>query len=157
MTASPVMLSVWITAVAVVSVVLGICLTGIERISRRIIPFGAGVLIGVAVLFVLPELADFFQWRIALAWFAGGFALLWVIDRRIYAVCPSCSPGHDHDHCGARLHGFAGPLLAAAALHSFLDGWAVGSGSQTGSSTLGVALVVAIALHKLPEGIALGV
>jgi zinc transporter ZupT len=46
------------------------------------------------------------------------------------------------------LHGFATPLLAAAALHSALDGWSAG---------LGGAFVWGLAFHKIPEGIALGV
>jgi zinc transporter ZupT len=52
------------------------------------------------------------------------------------------------------LHGFATPLLAAAALHSALDGW---SAVAAQSSSFGPAFLLGIAVHKLPEGIALGV
>ncbi|HLJ14962.1 MAG TPA: hypothetical protein VKV15_10735 [Bryobacteraceae bacterium] len=132
-------------------------MTSVQRISRYVVPFSAGLLVGVALFFLLPELAESLRWPVAAGWFCSGFALLWVIDRNVYAVCPSCSHSHDHDRCIAPLHGFALPLLTAAGVHSLLDGWALASGSQVGSGTLTMALVAAIALHKLPEGIALGV
>jgi zinc transporter ZupT len=118
------------------------------------VPFAGGVLMGVAIFWVLPEMAEFFLWPGALAWIGTGAAALWLIDRYIYPVCPACSPSHDHDHCAARLHGFAIPLLIAAALHSGLDGWSVmASGDHTRFSA---ALGFGIGAHKIPEGLALG-
>jgi len=111
---------------------------------------------GVALFWVLPEMADFLSWFNALAWITAGFAALWVVDRFVHPVCPACSQPHDHDHCSAELHGFAPPLLIAAAVHSALDGWSV-SAAADGSAHLGMPFVLAIALHKIPEGLALGV
>ena len=111
---------------------------------------------GVAVFWVLPEIAEFFHWPGALACVAAGVFLLWLTDRFIYPVCPACAPAHDHDHCASRLHGFATPLLAAAALHSALDGWSMMAG-QTAHAGLGTAFGFGIAAHKIPEGLALGV
>jgi zinc transporter ZupT len=146
---------VTVTGVAIVSAALGVWLGSVNWLSRRLVPFGGGVLMGVAVFWVLPEMAQFFQWPGAIAWIAGGFALLWAVDRYIYPVCPACSHSHDHDLCAARLHGFATPLLAAAALHSILDGWslmAAGDGTR-----FGAAFLAGIGAHKVPEGLALGV
>ena len=116
---------------------------------------------GVALLFVLPEMAAFWNWTVALAWIAGGFALLWITDRYLYPVCPSCSHAHEHEHhhVHAELHGFGPPLLIAAGLHAALDGWSVGAadGASNGWAGLGGAFVLAVAVHKIPEGIALGV
>lgn len=123
---------------------------------------------GVALLWVLPEMAEFWNWTIALAWIAGGFAVLWITDRYLYPVCPSCSHTHDHDHTHpdhdhAELHGFGLPLLIAVGLHAALDGWSVvaaggaSPGASHGWAGLGGAFVLAIAVHKIPEGIALGV
>ena len=109
---------------------------------------------GVALFWVLPEMAEFFRWPAALAWITAGFGLLLVIDRYIHPLCPSCSHTHNHDDCAAPLHGFATPLLIAAALHSALDGW---SAVAAQSSGFGSALVFGIGAHKIPEGIALGV
>src|SRR5262249_47717233 len=115
------------------------------------VPFSGGVLVGVALFWVLPETAESLRWPGALAWTIAGFALLWAIDRFIYPVCPACSHTHEHDHCETRLHGFAPPLLIASALHSALDGWGAAS------TEFGTALVLGIAFHKIPEGVALGV
>jgi len=111
---------------------------------------------GVAIFWVLPEMAELLSWFSALVWIASGFAVLWAIDRFIHPVCPACSHPHDHDLCSAELHGFAPPLLIAAAIHSALDGWSV-SAAANGSAHLGTPFVLAIAIHKIPEGLALGV
>ena len=71
-------------------------------------------------------------------------------------VCPTCSHDHDHDRCATELHGFAVPLIAAAAVHSFLDGWSIATAQIAVPLGIRVAVPLAIALHKAPEGIALG-
>ena len=144
-----------ITSLAILSAAAGVWLTSHSPVSRRMLPFGGGVLVGVAIFWVLPEMAEYFRWPGAVAWLAGGFALLWAIDRFVYPVCPACSHSHDHGECATRLHGFAAPLLAAAALHSALDGWsAVAAQDQ---AKLGAGFLFGIAAHKVPEGLALGV
>ena len=145
-----------ITGIAILSAACGVWLTSLRSLSRRLVPFAGGVLIGVAVFWVLPEMAEFLKWPGALSWIMAGFALLWAIDRFIYPVCPACSQPHDHEHCSAALHGFAPPLLLAAAVHSALDGWSVVAASN-GPAPLGASLGLAIAIHKIPEGLALGV
>jgi zinc transporter ZupT len=137
------------------------------------------VLVGVAVFWVLPEMAEMLRWPVALAWLAAGAALLWAVDRFIHPICPACSPqDHHHDQHDAAglpgdglpgdvlpgdgLHGYAAPLLIAAAVHAALDGWsaAAANGSSInasgGASRLSDAFVLAIAVHKVPEGLALG-
>ena len=135
---------------------LGLWLTGMRRRARLVIPFSAGVLIGVAVFGLAPELASDLGWGRVLALAGAGYGLLFLIDRYAYPVCPSCS--HDHDHAGyqSELHGFAGPLIVAAALHSFLDGWSVATAQLSLPLGLRIAVPLAVALHKVPEGIALG-
>lgn len=109
---------------------------------------------GVALFWVLPEMAAFLRWPAALAWIVAGFALLWVIDRHVYPVCPACSLSKDQDPRVASLPGFATPLLAAAALHSALDGWSLAAAQW--SSSFGTGFVMSLAIHKIPEGVALG-
>jgi zinc transporter ZupT len=150
---SPTLLAV--TLLAVLSAAAGVWVSSISGLTRRLVPFGGGVLLGVAVFWVLPEMAELFQWPTALAWTSGGFALLWVIDRYVYPVCPACSHSHEHDHCATRLHGFAPPLLIAAALHSALDGWSLSVAGH--APTFGLPFLAGIAIHKIPEGLALGV
>jgi zinc transporter ZupT len=146
-----------ITLAAILSATAGVWLESIGTFSRRVVPFGGGVLIGVALFWVLPEMAESLSWPGAVAWLGGGVALLWVIDRYLYKVCPACSHTHEreHEHCETRLHGFAAPLLIAAAVHSALDGWTAAAARS--STNVGGAFLIGIAFHKLPEGIALGV
>jgi zinc transporter ZupT len=144
------------TAVGVAGAALGLWLTGLRRRARAVVPFSAGVLLGVALFGLLPELAVESGWTVSLALFGGGYALLLVVNRFAYPVCPTCAHDHDHAACATELHGFAGPLLAAAALHSFLDGWSVATAQAAVPLGLRVAVPLAVALHKLPEGIALG-
>jgi zinc transporter ZupT len=141
--------------IAVLSAAAGVWLTTFHSMARRLVPFSGGILVGVAVFWMLPEMADFFHWPRAVAWISCGVVLLAAVDRWVYPVCPACSPVHDHDHCTTRLHGFATPLLAAAALHSALDGWSAVS-AQEGTG-FGAALAFGIAAHKIPEGLALAV
>jgi zinc transporter ZupT len=124
------------------------------------VPFTAGVLLGVALFGLLPELALEAGWGVSLLLFGAGYGLLIAVDRYVYGVCPTCSDHHDHSggHTGSigELHGFAAPLLAAAAVHSFLDGWSVATSQAAGPLGLRVAVPLAVSLHKVPEGIALG-
>ena len=136
--------------------VVGIWLTGMRNRIAAVVPFSAGVLIGVALFGLLPELAEDSSWPLTLALCAGGYGLLLAINRYAYPVCPTCAHNHDHSGCSAELHGFAAPLIAAAAVHSFLDGWSVAVVQHAVPLGLRVAVPVAIALHKAPEGIALG-
>ncbi|PWU07350.1 MAG: hypothetical protein C5B51_10235, partial [Terriglobia bacterium] len=147
------------TAVGITAALAGIGLTDSGRRSRtagRLVPFSAGVLLGVALFGVLPELALEAGWAVSLALFGGGYGLLVFVDRFLYRICPTCAHDHDHSSCDAELHGFAGPLIAAAAVHSFLDGWSIATAQWAAPVGLRVALPIAVALHKIPEGMALG-
>jgi zinc transporter ZupT len=151
---SPLLVSASFTVVAVLSAAAGVWLTSLPSFSRRLVPFSGGLLMGVALFWLLPEMAGALSWRIAIAWTAGGFAALALIDRFVYPVCPACSDSHQHADCETRLHGFAVPLLIAASLHSGMDGWLAASSA---GAKFGPALLLAIGFHKAPEGLALGV
>jgi zinc transporter ZupT len=126
----------------------GVWFTGFPEVSRRTIPLSGAILLAISLFWVLPELSITFGWPTASALLFAGAAIIAVIDRYVYPICPSCAHTHDHDACGTRLHGFASPLIAASLLHSLFDGWAF-------SAT--PALSAAVAIHKIPEGLALGV
>jgi len=149
---------IFVTLIAILSAAAGVRLESVHALSRRMVPFSGGVLMGVALFWVLPEMAEFFGWPGSIAWTAAGFSALFAIDRFVYPLCPACSGTHAHEQCAEELHGFALPLLAAAALHSALDGWglAAAHSSAFGASGFGGAFVIGIAFHKVPEGIALG-
>ncbi len=147
--------AIWVTFIAVLCAFAGVWLTSFSSLARKLVPFGGGALLGVGLFWVLPEMATTLAWPGALLWLGSGCLLLGLVDRFVYPVCPSCSPAHDHDHCATSLHGFATPLLIASAVHASLDGWSV-SASQD-DAALGLGFLTAIAAHKIPEGLALGV
>ena len=144
------------TVVGIGGAAFGLQLTDAHRHARIVVPFSAGLLLGVAVLGLLPELGSEVGWWPSLALFAAGYALLLLVDRFAYPVCPTCAHDHDHASCSTELHGFAWPLIAGAALHSFLDGWSIVAAGRVGTPGLRIAVPLAIVLHKAPEGLALG-
>jgi zinc transporter ZupT len=146
----------YVLALALAGAAAGIGLAGVPAISRRVLPFSGGVFIGVAIFWILPEIAAHSGWLGAVAGLAAGFALLWAIDRYAYPICPTCAHTHDHDACGARLHGFAAPLVLASGFHSFFDGWSLAVAQEHGFEDLRLAFLIGIGVHKIPEGLALG-
>jgi zinc transporter ZupT len=134
----------------------GIRLAEMPSISRRVLPFSGGLLIGIALFWILPEIAARDSWLSSSAGLIAGFSLLWLIDRYVYPVCPTCSHTHHHEDCHESLHGFAAPLVIAAGLHSFFDGWSLAVSEQKGFESLKIAFLAGIGVHKLPEGLALG-
>ncbi|MCU1258218.1 MAG: zinc/iron permease [Bryobacterales bacterium] len=143
-------------AVAVAGAVPGLYLNSIPRAARVAIPFSGGILLGVSLFGLLPELAGEIGWLRGLPVFAAGYLLLLLLDRYVFAVCPSCSHDHNHSDCSSALHGFTVPLVFAASAHAFLDGWGLVGAEHGVSAGVRIAFPVAVMLHKIPEGLALG-
>jgi len=134
----------------------GVRLAEVPGISQRVLPFSGGLLAGIALFWILPEIAQQDGWLSAGAGLIAGWALLFLIDRFLYPVCPTCAHSHHHESCSSSLHGFAAPLLIASGLHSFFDGWSLAIANNKGFEGLKIAFLTGISIHKLPEGLALG-
>ena len=145
-----------LAALALVGAAAGIRLAAVPALARKIVPVSGGLLAGIALFWILPEIAVRAGWLASSAAMTFGFALLWFVDRYVHPVCPTCSHSHAHEQCHETLHGFATPLLLAAGIHSFFDGWSLAASQQQGLKTLQIAFLAGIAVHKLPEGLALG-
>ena len=139
--------------VASLAAALGVLLAGRGSFTRYLIPVSGALLIGVAALVLMPELADGMGWPLTVALAAGGYAALMAVDRLAFSVCPSCD--HKAHSPEVKLQGFAAPLLLAVALHAFVDGWGLVA-VQMATPGAGRSLTLAILLHKLPEGLTLG-
>jgi len=144
------------TAVGIGGAAVGVWLTGAHQRARVVVPFSAGILLAVALFGLAPELALQSGWGVTAALFASGYLVLFAINRYAYPVCPTCAHDHDHSHCSTELHGFALPLVIAAAMHCVIDGWAIAATQSAGTVGLRVAVLLAVAVHKAPEGVALG-
>lgn len=145
-----------VTAIAVASAAAGVYLVTSSRLGRAIVPFGAGLLMGMAAFGVWPEIAGRMGRVAGMGALAAGFVLLWFVNRYVHPVCPSCSHTHDHGTCEVRLHGFAPPLVIAAVLHSLMDGLAIPAARREDAEGLAWGVFAAIAIHKVPEGLAYG-
>jgi hypothetical protein len=135
----------------------GVWLSTVPEVARKVIPLSGFVLAFISLFWVLPELAHEFGWAPGAALMTSGFLILFLIDRYVSPVCPTCSHTHDHASCSTSLHGFATPLIAAAMLHSLFDGWALVAGGESGIGELGRAISAGVILHKLPEAVSFGV
>jgi zinc transporter ZupT len=143
-------------AVAMLGALAGLWIEEFPRNARFVIPFSGGLLSGVALFGLLPELAGEVGWLRGLPVFALGYLFLLAIDRYLHVVCPSCSHDHNHEDCSRPLHGYTIPLLIAAAAHAFMDGWGLASTGMGNSEVVRLTFPIAVMLHKAPEGLALG-
>jgi zinc transporter ZupT len=142
------------TIASAASAVAGILLLGVRDLTRRLLPASGLILMTVALALVLPELANALGWTRAAFAFVAALAMVWVVDRFVYPVCPACAHSHDHAGCTTRLHGFAAPLLIAMLIHNGFDGWMLALDQQPADHAH--ALSMGVVAHKIPECLAFG-
>jgi zinc transporter ZupT len=125
-----------------------------KKISHQglciLISFAAGALLAVAAFDIIPEAIEMVG-----RWSAGGsvlagYALFFALGRFVSHVCPACSATHTEINFKA----VTITMMAALAIHSLMDGLAIYSGYLT-TSNLGLLILLGVAFHKLPEGMAL--
>ncbi len=133
------------TLLAIGCAVAGVIASGGRR-ARILVPVSGAMLAAVALFALIPETASEVGWAVALLIAAVGYALLEVFDRMGVPVCPSCSHSH----------GFAGPLIAATSIHAFVDGWGMMAVKTSSAQSVSAAILTALLVHKIPEGLALG-
>jgi zinc transporter ZupT len=139
---------------SVLAAAAGVILNGVRDMARRLLPASGLLLMAVSLLLVLPELGHAIGWANAAWAFGGAVVFVWVVDKFLYPVCPSCAHSHDHDDCATRLHGFAPPLMIAMLVHNAFDGWMLSLGQGTADSAH--ALSLGVIAHKIPECFAFG-
>lgn len=114
------------------------------RVIDTFLAFGAGFMLAVAILGVLPEVFE-------LSPTAGIYVLLGYLAVHLaqHVMAP-------HFHFGEETHRLSPSAghraLLGLSLHTFFDGVAIASGFLV-STRLGVLLFLAVLLHKLPEGV----
>jgi ZIP family zinc transporter/zinc and cadmium transporter len=114
------------------------------RFIDACLAFGAGFMLAVTVLGVLPEVFD-----------GSALAPLCVL-LGYFAVHLAQHVFTPHFHFGEETHRVSSSAgntaLLGLTLHTFFDGVAIASGFMV-SGRLGVLLFLAVLLHKLPEGV----
>jgi zinc transporter ZupT len=131
-----------VTALAIVGVLAGVFLHQSRWPSSHFAAAGSGLLFGIALFWLLPEVSEIAGWLGAALMLLAVAGLLGLIDSAL-------------THSGqSPRRGVVWPLLAATALHSFLDGWSVRALATQPPTR--IAVPVGLALHKIPEGLAMG-
>jgi ZIP family zinc transporter/zinc and cadmium transporter len=114
------------------------------RLIDACVAFGAGFMLAVTLLGVLPEVLK-----------DSGTAALYVLGG-YFAVHLAQHVFTAHFHFGEETHRLTAAAghsaLLGLTLHTFFDGVAIASGFLV-SSRLGLLLFLAVLLHKLPEGV----
>jgi zinc transporter ZupT len=149
-------------ALAIVGGFLGASLARSHRRLCALISFGAGTLLGVTVFGIFPESFETLRWWELLLALASGYGLFFVISKYVYHVCPACAASHFDEAMAHRFSEIATAMMIALAIHCTVDGLAIAAGeeadaadSRTGKAA-SISIVMAICVHKVPEGLALG-
>lgn len=132
-----------------------------ERLCA-LISLGAGTLLGVTLCAILPESLAALRWWGALVAMGSGYALFFFISKYVYHVCPACAASHFDDSATHRFSEIAAAMMLALAIHCTADGVALAAGHEAetshahGGRVLDLSLILAVCIHKVPEGLALG-
>jgi zinc transporter ZupT len=137
------MATAWLlTLLAIGGVAAGVLLGQTRVFSSQLGAASGGLLFGIALFWVVPEIAVTSGWAGAAALALAGCVLIAAVDLLLMHT------GH------SPRSGAIGPLVAATAVHCFLDGWSVRA--LGGRPMTDVAVAIGLGLHKVPEGFALG-
>jgi ZIP family zinc transporter/zinc and cadmium transporter len=124
---------------------------GSLRLSETSVAFGAGFMLAVALLGVLPEVLGGGEGDAHDHGTAALYVLLGYLGVHLaqHVLTPHFHFGEETHRLSARA-GFSAML--GLSIHTFFDGVAIASGFLV-SGELGVLLFLAVLLHKLPEGV----
>jgi zinc and cadmium transporter len=147
-----------IIAAFAVAMIGGLLSALIARTHERLcglISLGAGTLLGVAVFGIAPECLEAVRWWQFILAATTGYLLFALISKYVFHICPACAASHCDEAMAHRFNEIAVPMMFALAIHCSADGLALTAGSEE-AGALGFSIALAICVHKLPEGLALG-
>ena len=149
-------------ALAVAGGALGASLARSHRRLCALISLGAGTLLGVTAFAIVPEGIEPLHWWGLLLALASGYGLFLLVTKYVYHVCPACAASHFDEATRHRFSEIAAAMMVALAIHCTADGLALAAGHEVhashvpGGRALDYSLVLAVCVHKVPEGLALG-
>jgi zinc transporter ZupT len=150
------------SAFAFLLAVVGGAVSAHVGISHRrlcgLISLAAGTLLGVTVFSILPESLEAMRWWELLISAGSGYIVFLLLSRYVFHVCPACAASHFDETTTHRFSEIATALVIALGIHSTMDGVALTAGHEThaGTGPLDLSVLIAICVHKMPEGLALG-
>lgn len=118
-----------------------------QRYLRYFVALGAGFMLSVAFLEMVPESLRFsLRWSPVLI--LAGYCAIHLLEHTITPHFHFGEETHAHEFVSAHT---GNSVLAGLAAHALFDGVAIGSGFVL-SNLLGWLIFIAIFLHKMPEG-----
>jgi ZIP family zinc transporter len=126
-----------------------------ERLCRMI-SLAAGTLLGVTVFSIIPESYGVLTvWQLVIA-LASGYVVFSLISRYVFHVCPACAASHFDEAATHHFSEIAAAMVIALGIHSTMDGLALALGKEAEmAGSMDASLLMAICIHKVPEGLAL--
>jgi len=148
-------------ALAVGGGALGASLGSSHHRLCALISLGAGTLLGVTVFAIVPESLEALRWWGVLVAMGTGYALFHLISKYVFHVCPACAASHFDEAATHHFNEIAAAMMLALAIHCTADGLALAAGHEAvshapGGRVLDFSLIMAVCVHKVPEGLALG-
>jgi zinc transporter ZupT len=149
-------------ALAVGGGALGASLGSSHQRLCALISLGAGTLLGVTVFAILPESLEALRWWGVFLAMGSGYAVFFVVSKYVYHICPACAASHFDEAATHHFSEIAAAMMLALAIHCTADGLALAAGHEAeashapGGRVLDLSLILAICVHKVPEGLALG-
>jgi len=134
------------TALALACAIAGARFEADAPRGRILVPLSGALLLAAAIFGVGPEVVRGAGWIATIALAAAAYIGLSMFDMHGHPVCPSSSHGES----------FAVSLAIATGFHAFLDGWGLSVIRSASTGEVPNAILGAILLHKIPEGLALG-
>lgn len=145
------MSALWALAAFFTTLAGGLFAWRYRKSLHAIMAFSSGLLIGVAFLDLIPEIAELAEhnqipMRTLMVTLIGGFVAIFVLEKLtiIHSEKGHDSPGHQHNV------GVVGAM--GLSFHSFLDGVAIGVGFQAGTE-VGILVLLAVLAHDFADGL----
>lgn len=159
------MQSIYYSFFAGVSTVLGVLLLLLfgkpnKPVLAGLLGFAGGIMIAISLFDLIPEAVELGSVPIVVIGFLLGVAALFLIDRtapHAHVFAPDALEVENPEHAPSTRNPILRTgylVLFGIALHNLPEGLAIGAGLES-SPQLGLTLAIAIALHNIPEGIAI--
>ena len=122
--------TLWQVVAAYIFALAGGSISASLRLEHKqlcaLISFAAGTLLGVTIFAILPESFGACPWWAVLLALITGYALFFFISKHVHHVCPACAASHFDADATRHFSEIATALIVALAIHSMTDGLALG-------------------------------